>query len=365
MTTASSTNIDEGAPSSADHTPHLLDLLRRMQEIRLFEDTVKDWFTRSLVRGSTHLYQGQEAVAVGVTDALRAGDTTTCTYRGHGTVLAHGAPLDRSFGEILGKANGLCGGKGGSMHLTDLSVGALGSFAIVGAHLPISAGAAWASQVLKTNAVSATFFGDGAANIGTFHETLNMAAVWKLPVLFILENNLYGEYSPIASTTGNTTLIDRAAGYGMPGVRVDGNDVLAVRATAAEAVGRARAGEGPTLIEALTYRQLGHSRSDPAKYRPTGELDAWVERDPITVTKRQLEELGVDEATIHNVETTAADVVQEAAERALSWPDLPQPTDLRMCGRPDERCNLGFLRTTRHQDGRDQLPQGDCTSAGR
>lgn len=192
MTTASSTNIDEVAPSSADHIPHLLDLLRRMQEIRLFEDTVKDWFTRSLVRGSTHLYQGQEAVAVGVTDALRAGDTTTCTYRGHGTVLAHGAPLDRSFGEILGKANGLCGGKGGSMHLTDLSVGALGSFAIVGAHLPISAGAAWASQVLKTNAVSATFFGDGAANIGTFHETLNMAAVWKLPVLFVLENNLYG-----------------------------------------------------------------------------------------------------------------------------------------------------------------------------
>ncbi len=304
----------------------LLELLRRMHEIRFFEDTVKDWFTRSLVRGSTHLYQGQEAVAVGVSAALRPGDTSTCTYRGHGTVLAQGAPLDRAFGEILGKANGLCRGKGGSMHLTDISVGALGSFAIVGAHLPISAGAAWAAQVLGTGAVSVTFFGDGAANIGTFHETLNMASVWRLPVVFVIENNLYGEYSPVASTTANPVLAERAASYAMPGVRVDGNDVLAVQATAREAVERARSGHGPTLIEAMTYRQLGHSRSDPAKYRPAGELEEWMARDPLVIAERHLRELGVVDAQLDALRETAATTVREAAQRAMSWPD-PDPAE--------------------------------------
>jgi pyruvate dehydrogenase E1 component alpha subunit len=304
----------------------LLDLLRRMHEIRFFEDTVKDWFTRSLVRGSTHLYQGQEAVAVGVCSALRTGDTTTCTYRGHGTVLAHGAPLDRAFGEILGKANGLCRGKGGSMHLTDVSVGALGSFAIVGAHLPISAGAAWAAQLLGTGAVSVTFFGDGAANIGTFHETLNLASTWKLPVLFVLENNLYGEYSPIASTTANPVLIDRALGYAMPGIRVDGNDVIAVRDTAREAVQRARAGDGPTLIEAMTYRQSGHSRSDPGKYRPAGEFESWLARDPIILAEQRLRELGIAEADLDKLRDEAAATVRDAADRAMSWPD-PDPAE--------------------------------------
>lgn len=304
----------------------LLDLLRRMHEIRFFEDTVKDWFTRALVRGSTHLYQGQEAVAVGVCAALRPGDTTTCTYRGHGTVLAHGAPLDRAFGEILGKANGLCRGKGGSMHLTDVSVGALGSFAIVGAHLPISAGAAWAAQLLGTGAVSATFFGDGATNIGAFHETLNLAGTWRLPVLFVIENNLYGEYSPIASTTANPVLIDRAPGYGMPGVRVDGNDVTAVRDAAREAVNRARAGEGPTLIEAMTYRQSGHSRSDPAKYRPAGELESWLARDPIALAEQRVRDAGVSSADLDKLRDDAAATVRDAAERALSWPD-PDPAE--------------------------------------
>jgi pyruvate dehydrogenase E1 component alpha subunit len=307
-------------------TDELFDLLRRMHEIRFFEDTVKDWFTRALVRGSTHLYQGQEAVAVGVCSALRPGDTTTCTYRGHGTVLAHGAPLDRAFGEILGKANGLCRGKGGSMHLTDVSVGALGSFAIVGAHLPISAGAAWAAQLLGTGAVSATFFGDGAANIGAFHETLNLASTWKLPVLFVLENNLYGEYSPIASTTANPVLIDRAPGYGMPGVRVDGNDVIEVRDTAREAVQRARSGDGPTLIEAMTYRQLGHSRSDPAKYRPAGELESWLARDPITIAEQRLRSQGVSDAELDKLRDDAAATVRDAADRAMSWPD-PDPAE--------------------------------------
>lgn len=327
MTTTTAVSFDGGfTPPPALHEPDrelLSDLLRRMREIRLFEDTVKDWFTRSLVRGSTHLYQGQEAVAVGVASSLRAGDTATCTYRGHGTVLAMGAPLDRSFAEILGRANGLCGGKGGSMHLTDMSVGALGSFAIVGAHLPISAGAAWAAQLLGTGAVSATFFGDGAANIGAFHETMNLAAVWRLPVLFVLENNLYGEYSPIASTTVNTVLADRAAGYGMPGVRVDGNDVVAVRAASAQAAARGRAGDGPTLIEAITYRQQGHSRSDPAKYRPAGELEYWLQRDPISQVEQRLRMLGVSDDELQTAAAGTRDRVAAAAEHALSWPEPP------------------------------------------
>ena len=301
-------------------------MLRRMHEIRFFEDTVQDWFSRGIVRGSTHLYQGQEAVSVGVTAALRAGDTTTCTYRGHGTVIAQGAPLDGAFGEILGKAGGLCHGKGGSMHLTDLSVGALGSFAIVGAHLPITAGAAWAAQLQGTGAVSVCFFGDGAANIGTFHETLNLAGAWKLPALFVIENNLYGEYSPIASTTANTRLAGRAASYAMPGVRIDGNDVVTVLDATRRAVQRARDGRGPTLIEAMTYRHSGHSRSDPASYRPAGELEHWLARDPITAAERRLRGLGASDAELATVREQAAADVAAAAQRALAWPD-PDPAD--------------------------------------
>ena len=312
-----------GSPPSAGE---LTAMLRRMHEIRFFENTVQDWFSRAIVRGSTHLYQGQEAVSVGVTAALRPGDTTTCTYRGHGTVLAQGAPLDRAFGEILGKANGLCHGKGGSMHLTDFSVGALGSFAIVGAHLPITAGAAWAAQLQGTGAVSVSFFGDGAANIGTFHETLNLAGTWKLPAIFVIENNLYGEYSPIASTTANTRLADRAASYAMPGVRVDGNDVVAVLDAARRAVQRARDGHGPTLIEAMTYRQSGHSRSDPAKYRPAGELEQWLACDPIIVTEQHLRRLGASDTELAAVRDQARADVDAAAQRALSWPD-PDPAD--------------------------------------
>lgn len=312
---------EEALAGSRPERDLLLDMLRRMHEIRFFEDTVRDWFSRALVRGSTHLYQGQEGVAVGVTTALRPGDTTTCTYRGHGTVLAQGAPLDRSFAEILGKENGLCGGKGGSMHLTDLSVGALGSFAIVGAHLPITAGAAWAAQHLGTGAVSVSFFGDGATNIGTFHETLNLASVWRLPAVFVIENNLYGEYSPIASTTANTNLVERAASYAMPGVRVDGNDVEAVLATATEAVERGRSGEGPTLIEAMTYRQSGHSRADPGKYRPDGELDHWVARDPLSLAERRLREAGVSDGELSDLRDRAAATVRAAADAALAGPE--------------------------------------------
>jgi pyruvate dehydrogenase E1 component alpha subunit len=297
-----------------------LALYRSMAEIRAFEDRVMQLFTRNLVRGSTHLCQGQEAVNVGVLSVLRPGDTMTCTYRGHGAVLAQGADLDRALGEILGKSEGLCKGKGGSMHLAALEIGALGSFAVVGANLPVTAGAAFAAQYKGTGAVSVAFFGDGATNIGTFHEALNLAAVWDLPAVFVCENNLYGEYSPLASTTPMERLSERAASYAMPGVTVDGNDVLAVREVAAAAVERARAGDGPTFIEALTYRHLGHSRSDPATYRPKGELERWLERDPLTVFRRKLVDSGVaSEQELDGVLGEASTAVDAATDRAMAW----------------------------------------------
>jgi acetoin:2,6-dichlorophenolindophenol oxidoreductase subunit alpha len=304
-----------------------LDLYRRMLEIRLFEDEVQSLFMRNLVRGSTHLYQGQEAVAVGACSVLRAGDTMTCTYRGHGAVLAMGAPLDRAMAEILGKANGLCRGKGGSMHLTDVEVGALGSFAIVGANLPVGVGAALSAQIMETGAVNISFFGDGATNIGAFHEALNLASLWDLPIVFICENNLYGEYSPLATTTPIRRLADRASSYSMASEQVDGNDVVAVRAVVADAVGRARTGNGPTLVEALTYRHKGHSRTDDGAYRPPGELEQWLERDPLRVFEQRLvSEALVSEGELEEVRSQAAAAVRAAVERAASWPE-PHPDD--------------------------------------
>lgn len=312
-------SVSAAEPTSTSGTD--LELLRQMAVIRAFEDEVQRLFTAGLVRGTTHLCQGQEAVPVGVCAALTDGDTMTCTYRGHGAVLAMGTPVDRSFGEILGRAPGLCGGKGGSMHLTDLSTGVLGSFAIVGAHLPVSVGAAFAARYRATGAVSVCFFGDGSTNIGAFHESLNLAAIWKLPVVFVCENNLYGEYSPIATTTPVERLADRAAAYATPGVEVDGNVVLDVRAVAREAVDRARAGHGPTLIEAHTYRQVGHSRSDPATYRPTGELEHWLTRDPIDLFAAELERQGVSAETIRSTRDDAEADVRDALERAKGWPE--------------------------------------------
>jgi pyruvate dehydrogenase E1 component alpha subunit len=301
-----------------------LDWLRSMQEIRFFEEECHRLFARGLVRGSTHLAQGQEAVNVGACRALRVTDTMACTYRGHAAVLAKGAPLDRAFGEILGKAEGLCGGKGGSMHLTDMSVGAIGSFAIIGAHLPIVLGTALTEQYEGRDGVSLCFFGDGSTNIGAFHEALNMASIWKLPVVYVCENNLYGEYSPLATTTPIERLADRAASYGMPGVTIDGNDIGVVHETIASAVARARAGEGPTLVEALTYRHKGHSRSDPAAYRPEGELEAWMERDPIVLHERALIEAGVEQSRCEAIRTQAEADVTAALERAMSWAE-PSP----------------------------------------
>ena len=292
-----------------------------MIEIRRFEEEIQGLFTQNLVRGSTHLCNGQEAAEVGACAALREGDSMLCTYRGHGAVLAMGAPLDRTFAEILGRADGLCGGKGGSMHLTDVSVGAYGSFAIVGAHLPIATGFAFAAKYTESEAVCLCFFGDGSTNIGGFHEALNLAGIWKLPVIFLCENNVYGEYSHWSRTTPIERLADRAGSYGMPGVAVDGNDVAAVHGVVAEAVARARAGEGATLVEALTYRHKGHSRSDPGLYRPKEEVEAWLARDPIGLLEASLREQGVEQARIDASRETAEQNVAAALERALASPE--------------------------------------------
>jgi pyruvate dehydrogenase E1 component alpha subunit len=236
-----------------------------------------------------------------------------------------GAPVDQAFAEILGRKGGLCDGRGGSMHFTDVSLGALGSNAIVGANIPITAGAALSAQYLGTGAVSVAFFGDGATNIGTFHEGLNLAGVWKLPAIFVIENNQYGEYSPLAATTPIAHLASRAASYGMPGVRVDGNDVVAVREVARAANGRARNGEGPTLIEAITYRHGGHSRTDAATYRPEGELEEWLQRDPILLLENAMRAAhGVDaSALIDKLHQEVQTEVLAARDRALSWPEPP------------------------------------------
>ena len=235
-----------------------LDLLaayRTMWLIRVFEDRVQALFSQGDVSGTTHLCQGQEAVSVGACMALRRDDYITCTYRGHGHVLAKGADPARALAEIMGRENGLCRGLGGSMHLADATCGALGSFAIVGAGLPVAAGAAWSARLRGTDQVAVAFFGDGAVNIGAFHESLNLAAVWKLPVIFICENNLYGEYTPFAATSPVAHVVDRATAYAMPASRVDGNDVEHVFGAVDQAVARARGGDGPTLIECDTYRQ--------------------------------------------------------------------------------------------------------------
>jgi acetoin:2,6-dichlorophenolindophenol oxidoreductase subunit alpha len=299
----------------------LLRMLQQMLEIRYFEEEVQLLFAKGLVRGSTHLCQGQEAVCVGACTALNPGDSMLCTYRGHGAVLAMGAPLDRCFAEILGRAGGLCGGKGGSMHLTDVNVGAYGSFAVVGAHLPIALGIGLAARYRSNGAVSVCFFGDGAVNIGAFHESMNLASVWKLPVIFVCENNLYGEYSPIATTTAIDRLADRADAYRIANTRLDGNDVVAVHAGVSEGVERARAGDGPTFIEALTYRHKGHSRSDPATYRPKGELEGWLERDPILILRTRLIESGLGVDAIDAADQVSRALVAEAVARALKSPE--------------------------------------------
>src|SRR5436305_11339505 len=238
-------------------------------------------FLAGLVKGTTHLAAGQEAGAVGAAAALRADDCVFATYRGHHHVIARGASPEACLAELMSRATGLCGAKGGSMHLTKADAGMLGSYAIVGAHLPMAAGAAWSAMIRGSGQIAVAFFGDGATNIGAFHEALNLAAVWRLPVLFVCENNLYMEYTPIGAVTAvPNPAADRAPAYRLPAETVDGNDVVLVAEAVARAAARARSGGGPALIEAVTYRPFGHSRTGPANYRRAGEAAAWLARGP-------------------------------------------------------------------------------------
>ena len=298
-----------------------LEWYRTMVQIRLFEDKVQELFMSGQIQGTTHLCQGQEAVSVGAIAAMRPGDVQTNTYRGHGEALALGMTSETAFAELMGRSAGGSGGVGGSMHLIDFSKGNIGANAIIGAGLPIAVGAAVAFQMQRRPNVALSFFGDGATNIGTFHEAMNMAAIWRAPVVFIIANNLYGEYSPLRATTPIDDLARRADPYGFPGIIVDGQDVGVVHAATSEAVERARGGGGPTLLEMKTYRFRGHSRSDPAKYRPEGELEAWKARDPIDLLGKDLVADGLIGPNDHveiRAETQAE--IDAAAERAATSP---------------------------------------------
>jgi TPP-dependent pyruvate/acetoin dehydrogenase alpha subunit len=274
-------SVETTQPASPPGAANLESLYERMLRIRLLEDAVHRLFLANEIEGTTHLYQGQEAVAVGVCDVLTSGDTVAATYRGHGAALAIGTDQTALLAELLGRETGTNGGRGGSMNVIDLESGLIGCFGIVGGSIAAATGAALAAQLKRDGTVAVAFFGDGAVNQAYFHECLNFAAVRKLPIVYVCENNLYGEWTSMFHVTGGADIAGRAAAYGIPGVIADGNDVLAVREAAAGAVARARAGDGPTLLEAKTYRHKGHSRVDPGKYRPKEEVDEWLVRDPI------------------------------------------------------------------------------------
>jgi acetoin:2,6-dichlorophenolindophenol oxidoreductase subunit alpha len=303
----------------------LLEWYEQMALIRQTEQAAYDLFMSGEVKGTTHLASGHEAVAVGASAALREDDYVFATYRGHHHAMARGATPAECLAELMSKATGLCAAKGGSMHLTKADKGMLGSYAIVGSHLPIAAGAAWSAKLRGTDQVAVAFFGDGATNIGAFHEALNLAAVWKLPVLFVCENNFYMEYTPIASVTAvPNPAADRACAYGLPAAIIDGNDVIAVYDTMKVAVDRARAGDGPTVVEAQTYRHFGHSRADPAKYRPADEVERWLQHDPLLVARARLISLGVDAAEMDAADARMKKVVEAAVQEAKDAP-FPDP----------------------------------------
>ena len=294
-----------------------LDLYRMQLALRLFEKRAYDLFLENLVKGTSHLSLGQEAIAAGFAAAMRPTDWTFATYRGHAHTLARGVPMTPVLAELLGRTNGLMAGKGGSMHLTSVEHGVMGSYAIIGAHLPIACGAAWSAQYRGTDQVAVAFFGDGSTNIGAFHEALNFAAIWKLPVVFVCENNLWMEYTRTTEVTSvEHPAADRASAYGLESIIVDGNDADAVYEVAAVAIARARAGEGPSMIEAMTYRHGGHSRADPGKYRPDSEVAEWMGKDPIPRYHTRLLELGATETQLVEIERDVVREVDQATEEA-------------------------------------------------
>jgi TPP-dependent pyruvate/acetoin dehydrogenase alpha subunit len=318
-------NLEAAEHLSDAHEPPSGDYLaayERMLIIRHFESAMHRLFLRGEVHGTTHLYAGQEAVAVGVCMALEPEDYAAGTYRGHGHALAKGTEPEPLIAEMLGRSTGICGGRAGSMNVIDLAHGLVGCYGIVGGSIAAALGAALSGK--RQGRVAVCFFGDGATNQAYFHECLNMAAVMSLPVVFVCENNLYGEFTPMAQVTGGADIAARAHGYGVPSTVVDGNDVWAVHSSADEAVQRARRGEGPTLLECRTYRHYGHSKSDPGAYRSKDELEAWLERDPLKLARQRLSEDGLSQDQLAATEKAATDAIERAVEAALAAP-YPDP----------------------------------------
>lgn len=305
------------------YTPERLkEALRKMYLIRRFEEGAEESYTRGLIHGTMHLSIGQEASAVAACMPLSDEDKITSTHRGHGHCVAKGADITKMFAEFFGKEDGYCKGRGGSMHIADVEKGNLGANGIVGGGLPIAVGAALSAKRLKTGAVTVCFFGDGANNEGAFHEALNMASIWKLPVVFVCENNKYGMSTSTERSTAVASVADRAPAYAMPGKSVDGNDFSATAQAIDEAVNRARAGEGPSLIENVTYRWRGHSKSDRNRYRTKEEINDWMARDPITRMAKMLREHAImtnDE--IKALETGVEKEIAAAIDKARTGPD--------------------------------------------
>jgi len=328
---ASAPREGDNRPFAFRHFPPevLKDALRQMHLIRRFEEGAEESYTRGLIHGTMHLSIGQEASAVGTCLALGDTDQITSTHRGHGHCIAKGAEVGRMFAEFFGKETGYCRGRGGSMHIADVTKGNLGANGIVGGGLPIAVGAALSMKMQKRPDVVVSFFGDGANNEGAFHEALNMASIWKLPVVFVCENNKYGMSVSTERSTAVKNIAERAVAYAMPGVVVDGNALSDVAEASVAAIGRARAGEGPTLIECKTYRHRGHSKSDRNRYRTKEEIDDWISKDPIGRFEAEMLEYGVIDAA--GIEAIRAGVEHEIAEgiafaKASPSPDVADAT---------------------------------------
>jgi pyruvate dehydrogenase E1 component alpha subunit len=301
----------------------LLEMYQRMALIRAFEEATVKNFADGLIPGFVHVYVGEEAVAVGVCMHLTDEDSITSTHRGHGHCIAKGVEVEGMAAELMGRRTGLCGGKGGSMHVADFEKGILGANGIVGGGCPLACGAALTAKIRGTGAVAICFFGDGAANQGTFHESLNLAAIWNLPVVFVCENNGYAEATTFSYHCATSDVANRAAGYDIPGIVVDGLDPLAVFEVAGEAVARARRGDGPTLIEAKTYRFHGHEEGDTATYRTTEEVDAFRARDPIMALSRYL--TSHDIASDADLEAVTSDATRRVKDAFAAASDAPWP----------------------------------------
>ena len=304
-----------------------LEMYRKMLEIRHFEEKVFYLFLQGVLPGTVHLYTGQEAVAVGVCANLKSSDFITSTHRPLGHYIAKGGSIDKAMAELFAKKTGCCKAKGGSMHVGDISIGMPPSIAIVGAGIPVAAGIGLSFKLKRTSQVVACFFGDGACHKGDFHEGLNLAAIWKLPVLFVCENNLYAASTPLSKVTLLRNIADMADSYGIPGLVVDGNDVIAVYEVVREATKHAREGRGPSLIECKTYRKGGHSRGEPAKYRPQREVEEWLKKDPISLFRmRLIQEHILTEKGAKSIEKEAIATIERSVEFARKSPP-PEPED--------------------------------------